>query len=320
MSWPARSARVVLTKAVLPVPGEPEMYKADVFLAEEVPSMKPRMKAWISERSCSRPAICGPSLHVGRSSARARTWKGRSREGGVAGGVARESWEREVAGVVAAACRRLDVDAYRRGASDDVSNKQGDHGVQLTALTRGSVVDHGACSTQGSCETRAGRGGRVDGLDDEGRDVLFVVVAIEHGPSGLCAFWIWRRVRSGEDESTLELGGMGGIGGVNLGGLVGPLAEDGARVWTWGTHGECGGGEGGCVDERCRRLGPLSAVAGRLVVDGENRAEARVRSAYDGDDTLSNSAQSTRRVLSPAHVTDASRDSLRKHALSLQRK
>ena len=243
------------------------MYKAEVFLAEDVSSMKPRMKAWISDRSCSRPAICGPSLQVGRSSARARTCRGRSKEGGVAGGVARDSWEKEVAGV-AAACRRLDVDAYRRGASDHVSNNQPDHRKQLTALTGRSIVNHGASSTERSCDARTGRSRRVDGLDDERGDVLLVVVAIEQRASGLCTFWIWGRVRGGEDESALEIERGGGIGGVKLGGLVGPLAQDGARVSAWRTH--CGwrGGVGGCVDERSRRLDPWRGVGGRLVVDG----------------------------------------------------
>ena len=187
------------------------------------------MNVLISDRSCSRPAICGPSLQVGRSSARARTCKGKSREGGVAGGVARESWEREVAGV-AAACRRFDVDAYRRGASDHVSNSESDDWEQLTGLTIRSIVNHGAGSTQGSCKTGTGRGGRVDGLDDEGGDVLLVVVAIEDRASGLCTFWIWRRVGCGEDENTFKIERRGGVGGVDLGGLVRPLAQDGASV------------------------------------------------------------------------------------------
>lgn len=89
--------------AVFPVPGEPEMYKAEVSSEDADPKMKPRMKASMAALSCSRPANCGPSLHVGRRSAFARTCNGRMADGGLGGGVAKESCENEVAGVEAAA-------------------------------------------------------------------------------------------------------------------------------------------------------------------------------------------------------------------------
>lgn len=99
----ATAARTALTMAVLPVPGEPEIYKAEVSSAGPAPKMKPSMNASMAAFSCSRPANCGPSLHVGRRSALARTCNGRRAEGGLGGGVAKESCESEVAGVEAAA-------------------------------------------------------------------------------------------------------------------------------------------------------------------------------------------------------------------------
>ncbi len=99
----ATAARTALTMAVLPVPGEPEIYSAEMSSESADPKMKPRMKASMVAFSCSRPANCGPSLQVGRSRAFARTCKGRMADGGVGGGVAKESCESEVAGVEGAA-------------------------------------------------------------------------------------------------------------------------------------------------------------------------------------------------------------------------
>ena len=81
-----------------------------------------------------------------------------------------------------------------------------------------------------------------------------------------------------------------------------------------------GGEEWGDVSTREAAVSTRGGESGDVLSwMGERRAQARVRSAYDGGDTLSNSAQSTRRVPLPAHVTDASRDSLRKLPLSLGR-
>lgn len=93
---------IELTRAVFPVPGEPEIY----MLLEDVPSgmeawsMNGNRKSRIAARSASRPAISlFALLHVERSSARARAWTGRRALGGVGGGVVIASSEISVTGV-----------------------------------------------------------------------------------------------------------------------------------------------------------------------------------------------------------------------------
>lgn len=113
----SRVRRIELTRAVLPVPGEPEIYKLvgiGMSMLMDVGSRKEARKEWIAARSGSRPAIWVVELlHVARRSARARAWMGRREVGGVGGGV--EIVRREIA-ATGVAGTRFEVDACLLGA------------------------------------------------------------------------------------------------------------------------------------------------------------------------------------------------------------
>lgn len=81
------SLRMVLTRAVLPVPGEPEMYRDEEPFAE-FDSMKEVMNSIMIVCSLARPDTGEFPLEVERNNARARTWSGVNELDGVGGGVA----------------------------------------------------------------------------------------------------------------------------------------------------------------------------------------------------------------------------------------
>jgi len=71
------SSKTELTRAVFPVPGEPEMYNV-VGEASSSSPKKERANCSTASLSASRPAIWVEELlHVARSKARARAWIGR---------------------------------------------------------------------------------------------------------------------------------------------------------------------------------------------------------------------------------------------------
>lgn len=95
------SRTILVTRAVFPVPGEPEMNMEDGTLPFiPVPSMKGLMKSRMASRSVSRPVIgiC-VLLQVERSKVRIRAWRGNKQFGGVGGGVAMDKREIAVEGV-----------------------------------------------------------------------------------------------------------------------------------------------------------------------------------------------------------------------------
>ena len=109
-----RVASIEFTKAVLPQPGEPEMYKTgSVALGSGLELINVVMKFVMSCCSERRPAISAELLQVARRSARERICKGTEVDG-VRGGVCNPKF---VINVVRVFCDpRFDVDALRRKA------------------------------------------------------------------------------------------------------------------------------------------------------------------------------------------------------------
>lgn len=108
-----REFRIELTKAVFPVPGDPEIYSiVGVSSSQSISTSLPEnvsMNAFTMLLSCSLPAKMPVGLlHVARRRARARACMGMREGDGVGGGVARESWE----------IGRAEVDIVRRFAEN----------------------------------------------------------------------------------------------------------------------------------------------------------------------------------------------------------
>jgi hypothetical protein len=105
---------MVLTRAVLPVPGDPEMNRLAAFWPSSMdgPSKKVVRKPRMEVRSAARPAISALELlQVDRRRARARVCRGSKDVGGVGGGVEMTSLEISVVGVAGG---RDATDAFRR--------------------------------------------------------------------------------------------------------------------------------------------------------------------------------------------------------------
>ena len=106
-------ASIEFTKAVLPQPGEPEMYKTgSVALESGLELINVAMKLVMSCRSGRRPAISAELLQVARSSARERICNG-TEEDGVRGGVCNPKF---VVNIVV----RFEVEALRRKAIQEL--------------------------------------------------------------------------------------------------------------------------------------------------------------------------------------------------------
>jgi hypothetical protein len=113
---------IVLTKAVLPVPGDPEINRLAAFWPSSMdgPSKKVVRKPRMEARSAARPAISMLELlQVDRRRARARAWRGSKDVGGVGGGVEITSLEISVVGVAGG---RDATDAFRRRAKGEDKN------------------------------------------------------------------------------------------------------------------------------------------------------------------------------------------------------
>jgi hypothetical protein len=128
------SRMMALTKAVFPVPGDPEINMLDELLSSsmDVASIKVARKLRIEARSVERPAIVVLALlQVDRRRARARAWRGRREVGGVGGGVEMASVEISAAGVVG---DRDATDAFRRGTKAEDQNTKKKKIMQPTDL------------------------------------------------------------------------------------------------------------------------------------------------------------------------------------------
>lgn len=109
------SRRIELTRAVFPVPGEPEIYNVEhLCVSADEESKKDATNLRMVARSSSRPGISWSLSLVERRSARTRTLTGEI-VGGVGGGVASESSDMPAMGVLG---ERLDeVEARRMEAN-----------------------------------------------------------------------------------------------------------------------------------------------------------------------------------------------------------
>jgi hypothetical protein len=94
------SARMELTSAVFPVPGDPDIYNKEGPLDSPSEFGNADINSVISLRSSVRPDMGVVPFAIERSNARARTWIGVKEFGGVGGGVARVKWANDVAGVI----------------------------------------------------------------------------------------------------------------------------------------------------------------------------------------------------------------------------
>ena len=111
-----RVAKIEFTKAVLPHPGEPEMYKTGWVVFEPgLELVNAVIKFVMRRRSGRRPAISAELLQVARRSAREHVCKGTVADG-VRGGVCNPKFAIAM-NVVGVSCEpRLGVDALRRKA------------------------------------------------------------------------------------------------------------------------------------------------------------------------------------------------------------
>lgn len=120
----ADSEMTELTTAVLPVPGDPEMYKEAYctdagFLASSTNDV---MNSLMSARSVARPDNGDVPFDVDLRSARARAYMGTSTDGGVGGGVASVKCEKVEEGVLVS---RLEVEKCLLGAMQRKQTKSG---------------------------------------------------------------------------------------------------------------------------------------------------------------------------------------------------
>jgi len=102
-------AKIEFTRAVLPQPGEPEMYKTGFVTLETGPELiNSVMKFLMNCPSEIRPAISAELLQVARRSARVRICRGKTVDG-VRGGVCNPKEDIDIVGM--SEDTRFDVDA-----------------------------------------------------------------------------------------------------------------------------------------------------------------------------------------------------------------